>query len=120
MKSQNSNSSIQTRIFTKVNPKVKFSQFSNLGSQILKKTFNMKPTILTNKIPHCEIDGINKILFRHSKLQKKLKTTFNNFSLSNSNLKKKSKLTTQRSKSNFKSQFQTTWGQYWEGEIVNL
>ncbi|KAG5591629.1 hypothetical protein H5410_042143 [Solanum commersonii] len=46
------------------------------GPQINKKTRNLKPTILTDKISHSETNEINEIPFRHSKLQKTPKVTF--------------------------------------------
>jgi len=65
----------EPRMLTKVNPRAKISIISNLGPQILKKTPNLKPTTLLDQFPYIRTDGIDRILFRYSKLQKTLKLT---------------------------------------------
>ncbi|KAG5576675.1 hypothetical protein H5410_056809 [Solanum commersonii] len=58
----------EPRMFTKVNPNAEIPQFHNLGSQILKKTWNIKPTTLLDQISPSGTDEIDGIHFRHLKL----------------------------------------------------
>lgn len=73
-------------MLTRVNPKVIFNfQLKTSGP---KKDSKMKSTIYLDQLSHSGTDGIDRITFQHSKLQKDTKTILSNFRLSNSKLTK--------------------------------